>query len=98
MRSEAKQPGVNLSHCGPRVGFETGQCRPLRAEGLVALPAVEAAIASLVDGLPSALRRGDQAALLHARRLTTALQVPLSCLVVSLVSSSLHLQVRSCFC
>ena len=41
----------------------------------MAWPAIEAAIASLIDGLPAAARHGDEAVTLHARRLTTALQV-----------------------
>jgi hypothetical protein len=35
---------------------------------------LEAAIVALIDGLPAAARAGDAALILHARRLTTALQ------------------------
>jgi hypothetical protein len=35
---------------------------------------LEAAIVSLIDGLPAAAQAGDAALILHARRLTTALQ------------------------
>lgn len=35
---------------------------------------LEAAIVALIDGLPAAAQAGDAALILHARRLTTALQ------------------------
>lgn len=41
----------------------------------MAWPAIEAAIVALVDGLPAAARRGEETLTMHARRLTTALQV-----------------------
>ena len=36
---------------------------------------LEAAIVSLIEGLPAAAQAGDAVIILHARRLTTALQV-----------------------
>ena len=47
----------------------------LAGSAAVQWAALEGAIVLLVDGLPAAVRRGDDAATLHARRLTTALQV-----------------------
>jgi len=68
----------------------------------VAWPAVGAAIVALVDGLPAAARRGEETLTMHARRLTTALQVRslVQCCSVHLLKAGvlLELSVTECTC
>lgn len=58
---------------GSCMGFLRGDCAA--SAHRLTLTVVKAAIVTLIDGLPAAARKGDAAVTLHARRLTTALQV-----------------------
>lgn len=53
-----------------KVGGPGGGRAPLQGQAVVKV------VLDLLEGLPKAVRSGDDAAALHSRRLTTAMQVP----------------------